>query len=458
MWTSAFKTNMKTSISRRGFLRRSGLCGAGFLILSGIRPVTGYAANDRLNVAGIGIGGQGRGNLDVIAGLGHNLVALCDVDDARAGDIYQKYPQAKRFRDFRRMLDAMDKEIDAVVISTPDHTHAVAAVDAMRRGKHVFCEKPLTRTVHEARVLRETAGQTGVVTQLGNQGSASGALRRAVELVRSGVIGEVREAHVWFDGGNGPLTRPSERPEVPSTVDWDLWLGPAEDRPYHPAYLPGSWRSWRAFGSGIVGDFGCHTANIMMRALRLDSLWAGQAAGDGGRVMIRVEAKPSERDEEGYPRSMNAVLEIPARGELPPVQLTLYARERPASELMLGYPMGGWGDLLVGSKGSLYSECPWNTRYVLLPEERFDGFQGGPPESLPRAQGHHHEWVEACRGRGKTFSGFEVGGPLTELMQLANLATLVEGPVTYDIGSGRIVDAGKADRLLHRNYRTGWEL
>jgi hypothetical protein len=207
-----------------------------------------------------------------------------------------------------------------------------------------------------------------------------------------------------------------------------------------------------------VGDFGCHTANIMMRALQLEKLWAGGAAGDGGRVVIQVEAKPSERDVEGYPRSVTAVLELPARGELPPVRLTLYARERPAGELMLGYPMGGWGDLLVGSKGSLYSECPWNTRYVLLPEERFDGFQGGPPETLPRSTGHHREWVDACRGQGQAFSGFEVGGPLTELMQLANLATLVEGPVLYDVGSGRIVNSERADRLLHREYRAGWVL
>jgi predicted dehydrogenase len=452
------QATMSTSMTRRGFLRQSGLGGAGLLILSGIRPVIGYAANDRLNVAGIGIGGQGRGNLDTVAGLGHDLVALCDVDDARAGDIYQKYPKAKRFRDYRRMLDSMDGQIDAVMVSTPDHTHAVASVDAMRRGKHLFCEKPLTRTVQEARVLREVAAETGVVTQLGNQGSASGALRRAVELVQGGVIGEVREAHVWFDGGNGPLQRPQERPPVPASLDWDLWLGPAEERPYHPAYLPGSWRGWRAFGSGIVGDFGCHTANIMMRALRLDELWNRAPGNAAERVLIRVQAKASEQDQEGYPQSMHATLEMPARGELPPARLVLYARERPAPDLMLGYPMGGWGDLLVGSKGSLYSECPWNTRYVLLPEQTFDGFKGGPAESLPRAQGHHHEWVEACRGRGRAFSSFAIGGPLTELMQLANLATLVEGPFDYDVTSGRIVNSDAANRLLHREYRPGWKL
>jgi predicted dehydrogenase len=345
-----------------------------------------------------------------------------------------------------------------VIVSTPDHTHAVAAVAAMKRGKHVYCEKPLTRTVREARIMRETAAQTKVVTQMGNQGSAEKRLRRAVELVWGGVIGEVREAHVWFDGGNGPQKRPAETPPVPESLDWDLWLGPAPQRPYHSCYLPGKWRGWRAFGSGIVGDFGCHTGNIMFRALKLEQLWNFPAGKKPDRVVIRVEAKPSEVDEEGYPRSMRAIFELPARGELPPVKLTLYAKEKPAEALMLGWPRSPWGDLLVGSLGSLHSECPWNTRYVLLPESKFDKFQGGPPETLPRANGHHREWVEACKGAGQTFSGFNIGGPLTELMQLANLATLLEGPLDYDTISGRILNHERANALIHRDYRPGWVL
>jgi predicted dehydrogenase len=306
--------------------------------------------------------------------------------------------------------------------------------------------------------MRQTAAQSKVITQMGNQGSAERNLRRAVELVWGGVIGEVREAHVWFDGGNGPMVRPTDKPPVPETLDWDLWLGPAPERPYHPCYLPGSWRGWRAFGSGIVGDFGCHTANIMFRALRLEQLWNFPDGKEPQKVVLRVEAKPSEVDEEGYPRSLRANLELPARGDLPAVRLILYAKEKPSEELMLGYPRGGWGDLLVGSKGSLYSECPWNTRYTLLPEDKFEKFKGGPPETLPRASGHHREWVEACKGKGKTFSGFDIGGPLTELMQLANLATLVEGPVEYDTVSGRILNSDRANQLLHREYRRGWLL
>jgi hypothetical protein len=449
---------MKNQMTRRNFLSRSAAMGAGVLILPNSRLAFAAEANSKLNVAGIGVGNQGRGDLDNIAGAGANLVALCDVDQKTAADTFKKYPQAKPCQDFRRMLDEMDKQIDAVVVATPDHTHAVAAVAAMKRGKHVYCEKPLTRTVREARLMRETAAQYKVITQMGNQGSASGKLRRAVELVWGGVIGEVREAHVWFDSGNGPQKRPTSTPPVPATLDWDLWLGPAPERPYHPCYLPGSWRGWRAFGSGIVGDFGCHTGNIMFRALHLEQLWNFPAGQKPERIVIRVEAKPSEVDVEGYPRSMKAVMDLPARGDLPPVKLTLYAAVKPPEELMLGWPQSKWGDLLVGSKGSLHSECPWNTRYVLLPESKFDGFKGGPPETLPRNDNHHREWVRACTGQGKTFSSFDIGGPLTELMQLVNLATLVEGPVEYDTVSGRVLNNESANQLVHREYRKGWAL
>jgi predicted dehydrogenase len=449
---------MKTLITRRHFVRTSAAGGAGLLILRDPRLAFAAEANSRLNVAGIGVGGQGHGDLNAVAGAGANIVALCDVDEVRAADTFKQYPQAKRFRDFRRMLDEMDRQIDAVLVATPDHTHAVASVAAMQRGKHVFCEKPLARTVHEARVMREIAAKHRVVTQMGNQGSAADGLRRAVEFVWRDTIGEVREAHVWFDGGNGPQQRPSDAPPVPATLDWDLWLGPAPVRPYHPCYAPGAWRSWRAFGSGIVGDFGCHTGNLLFRSLRLDQLWHLPGGQAPNRVVIRVEAQPSERDAEGYPTASRTTVELPSRGALPPLKLMLYAKETPSEELLLGYPRGGWGDLLVGTKGSIYSDCPWNTRYVLLPEEKFSEVKGGPPQTLPKSTGHHKEWVEACKGNGQPFSPFAIGGPLTELMQLANLATLVEGPVEYDTISGRILNSKPAAELLHREYRKGWSL
>lgn len=447
--------HMRPPQTRRSFLQTSVAAGAGVLLLPNSKLAFGTEANSKLNVAGIGVGGQGRGDLDNISGCGASIVALCDVDEARAGDVYQKYPQARKYQDFRRMFDDMNKDIDAVLVATPDHTHAVAAVTAMKHGKHVFCEKPLTRTVHEARVMREVAAQTKVVTQMGNQGSAENGLRRAVELVWQDKIGEVREAHVWFDGGNGPQKRPADNPPVPGSLNWDLWLGPAPERPYNPCYLPASWRAWRAFGSGIVGDFGCHTGNLMFRALKLQELW--DPAKNSGAT-LRVEAKPSERDEEGYPSSMVATVEIPARGSLPPVKLTLYAKDKPSEDLLLGHPRGEWGDLLVGSQGSIYSNCPWNTRYALLPRSKFEDHKSGPPETLPVSIGHHREWVEACKGNGKTFSSFAIGGPLTELMQLVNLATLVEGPFDYEPITGRVKNSSQANNLLHRDYRKGWTI
>lgn len=449
---------MKATLNRRRFLSKSATAGAGLLILRNSKLAFGTEANSKLNIAGIGVGGQGRGSLDAFYGMGNNLVALCDVDVNRAGDIYQKHPGAKAYQDFRKMFDEMEKGIDAVLVATPDHTHAVAAVAAMKLGKHVYCEKPLTRTVHEARVMRETAASHKVVTQMGNQGSAENRLRRAVELVWGGVIGEVREAHIWFDGGNGPMKRPTDTPPVPAGMNWDLWLGPAESRPYNPAYAPASWRSWRAFGSGIVGDFGCHTANIMFRALHLERLWQPAMNPGASKVVLRVEAWPSERDLEGYPTSSKVVIDLPARGALAPVKTTWWAKEKPSADLLLGFPQGKWGDLLVGSKGSIYSENPWNAGYVLLPEKQFEGFKGGPAESLPRVKSHQWEWIEACKGNGKTFSPFDIGGPLTELAQLANLATLVEGPIEYDTLSGKIMNSPAASALLHREYRKGWTL
>jgi predicted dehydrogenase len=343
---------MRTVTNRRRFLSGSAKAGAGLLILANSKLAFSYQANSKLNIAGIGVGGQGRGNLDAFHRLGNNLVALCDVDSKRAGDIYQKHPGAKRYDDFRKMFDEMDKQIDAVLVATPDHTHAVAAVTAMKLRKHVYCEKPLTRTVYEARVMRETAARQKVVTQMGNQGSAENRLRRAVELIWGGVIGDVREAHVWFDGGNGPMKRPPET-AVPEGLNWDLWLGPAEYRPYSPAYVPGTWRSWRAFGSGIIGDFACHTANIMFRALHLEQLWQKTANPGADKVVLRIQAWPSERDLEGYPSSVKVTMDLPARGALPPVKATWYAKEKPSEDLLLGFPRAGWGDLLVGSKGSL---------------------------------------------------------------------------------------------------------
>jgi hypothetical protein len=275
----------------------------------------------------------------------------------------------------------------------------------------------------------------------------------------AGTIGTVREAHVWFGGGDGPQTRPQDKPPVPADIDWDLWLGPAPFRPYHSAYMPAVWRRWRAFGSGSMGDMGCHTINIVFRALRLVELWSPDPANlPPASSVVRVHAEASEVDEEGYPRWMRVHYDVPARGGMPPVKLTFYTGgQRPDESVMRGEPLGKWGSLLDGEKGALFSNCPWNTRYQLLPIKQFEGFTG-PEKTLPRGPGHHAEWIEACKGRGQTFSSFQIGGPLTELIQLGNAAVLIGEPIDYDTRTGKIINVPAANEHLHRVYREGWTL
>ncbi|NQT84717.1 Gfo/Idh/MocA family oxidoreductase [bacterium] len=448
---------MADRISRREMLRKTALAGVGLWAARRSVWADIKSPNEKLNVAIIGAGGQGGGNTGAVAS--ENIVALCDVDERRAAGTFQRFPKAKRYADFRKMLDEIHKQVDAVVVSTPDHTHAVAAVPAMKLGKHAYCEKPLTRTVYEARMMREAAAEHNVVTQMGNQGSASEGLRRAVEMAWAGVAGEVREAHVWFGGGNSPQDRPKDQPPVPAGLHWDLWLGPAPYRPYHPTYAPASWRNWRAFGTGSLGDFGCHTMNLAFRALRLDLLWnPSRLDKSPSQVLIRVEAEASEVHPETYSRWVIVRYEFPARGKLPPIKVTWYnGGPKPPQDLLLGHPMTGSGCLLVGSKGAIFSECPWNTRFVLLPEKQFEGIQG-PPLTLPRSPGHHAEWIRACKGGAKPLSSFDIGGPLAEVILLSIAALLVGHPIEYDPLSGKIVNCAEANRFLHREYRSGWSL
>jgi len=448
---------MPVRFQRRQFIKASMAASAGIVILKDSRSVWAYHANEKLRIAVIGACGQGEWNTNQI--VGEDFVALCDVDERRADPIHKKFPKAKRYADFRKMLDELHGQIDAVVVSTPDHTHAVAAVAAMKLGKHVYCEKPLTRTVHEARVMRQTALEQKVVTQMGNQGSATEDLRRGVELAWAGTMGELREAHVWLANGDGPQERPKDQPPVLPGLHWDLWLGPASYRPYHPEYVPGTWRKWRAFGSGGGGDMGCHTANMAFRALRLDLLWsADRAAKPAKPAVIRVEAQASEIHPETYPRRIVAKFDFPSRGKLPPVKLTWYnGGGKPPKDVLLGHIMTAWGCLVKGSQGAVFASCPWNTRLELLPKEKFQGFKG-PSPTLPRSPGHHAEWIRACKGGPKPFSGFEIGGPMSEMVQLVHVASLAGGPIEYDPLAGVIVNLAEANQLLHRPYRQGWTL
>ena len=438
--------------TRRGFLKST--TGEGLLICSS-RTAFGFKANEKLNIAGIGVGGQGVGNIRSVAG--ENIVALCEVDTRRGQPTLKNFPKVKLYQDYRKMLSEMDKQIDAVVVSTPDHTHAVSAVMAMNQGKHVYCEKPLTRTVYEARMMRLTAQKNGVVTQMGNQGSASEGVRRATEWGEAGTVGPVKEAYLWVGDGSGEMKLPGDTPPVPKELNYDLWLGPVPERPYHPSYLPFTWRPWRHFGSGGLGDMGCHTGNFLFRCLDLRKLWEADPASAREARLIRIEGEARGVHPEGYPSACRVHFHIPARGAMPPVKLTVSSGQsmRPPAELLHGQQPGSFGSLLIGTKASIYSSNPWNTSSSLIGKK---GEIKEPPKTIARGVNHHREWVEACKGKGKTFSPFEIGGPLTELVQLANVAGIAGERFTYDPATGQIQDSGKAGALLHREYRKGWKL
>ena len=387
--------------------------------------------------------------------------------------------------DFRKLFDEMERQIDAVVVATPVHTHAVIGMAAMKRGKHVYMEKPVTHNVGEARTLRDFARRQKVVTQMGSQWMATDSFRRTLELIEEGAIGEIREAHVLFEsGGTGPLERPRDQPAVPASLDWDLWIGPAPMRPYHPEYLPPQfpgaggvpessaligWNRWRDFGAGALGGAGSHSINLAFKALNLAALWNDA----GGKRTIRVETEVSERCPENYPRCQIVRFDVPARGSRPPARIhwcnawdTEIKKRGMLAELekLGGQPLkwasGSWSPhsflLLVGSKGRAFANFH-NSVCKLLPEGDFPN-SGGPPQRLPRSGSHEREWAKACKGGPRPMSNFEHSGPALELLLLGNVAALVDQPLEFDPGTCTIVNQEEANRMLHPPYRTGWTL
>ncbi len=429
--------------SRREILRNVTYAGIGIWAFRN-RPAWPQASspNERLNIAGIGVGGRGLDNIR--ACQSENIVALCDVDEKRAGPAFEQFPQARRFRDFRVMFDQMAKEIDAVVVSTPDHTHAIPAAMAMRLGKHCYCEKPLTHSVYECRYLTELAAKMKVATQLGTQIHAGDNYRRVVELVQSGAIGEIREVHVWFAGGYGGMDRPKDQPPIPEGLDWDLWLGPAPYRPYHPAYVPAGWRAWWDFGNGTLGDFGCHYMDLPFWALKLSH-------------PVRVAASsPLPPHPETTPPVLTVVYEFPARGDLPPVTLTWYNGSNNRPEVPDIKDPNRWpnGVLFVGSKGKLVADYG---KHQLLPEEAFADFKR-PEPFIPPSIGHHQEWIRACKTGEKTTCDFGYSGPLTEAVLLGNVSFRVQSPLEWDWKNLKATNCPEADRFTRREYRRGWKL
>ncbi len=404
----------------------------------------GESANDKLDVAVIGVGGRGRANLGGVAA--QNIVALCDIDANALGQAARRFPKARLFADYRRMLDAMDKQIDAVVVSTPDHTHAPAAAMAMRGGKHCYCEKPLTHTVRECRTLIELARRNKLVTQMGTQIHAGDNYRRVVEIVRSGMIGAVGQVHVWHTVSYGVSGRPANTPPVPKHLNWDLWLGPARQRPYHPCYLPGRWRGWREFGTGGLGDFGCHYMDLPFWALKL-------------RHPTSVETEGPPQHDESTPRWLKVKYEFPRRGKLPPVKMTWSdGGKKPAGlDKLLGPDLARkWrtGVLFVGANGMLLAN--YGSR-LLLPSAKFANAKP-PAQTIPASIGHHAEWIRACKTGGPTTCNFEYSGALTEAVLLGVVAYRTGRRITWDAKSLKATNAPQADRHIHKPYRKGWTL
>jgi predicted dehydrogenase len=434
--------------SRRQMLRGTAALGAGAW-LAGRGIAKAVSPNQKLNIAIVGCAGRGGANLEGVKG--ENIVALCDVDEKRLGAAAAQFRGAKTYREFRKMLDAMHKQIDAVVVSTPDHTHALASLTAMRLGKHVYCEKPLAWSIEEARLMAAAARRYKVATQMGTQGLANDDSRTAIEVIRSGVLGEPRELHVWTDRATTwwpqGIDRPTERPPTPKNLDWDLWLGGAPARPYHPAYVPFVWRGWKDFGTGPIGDMGIHNAAVALHALRL---------GPPESVAI---VETSGLKPETFPKWARLRCQFPARGGQKPLVLYWYDGGQKPPESLTGCKLAGNAAILVGSAGTLYSAEWTGGLWRLFPEEKFRGYKH-PERTLPRAprQDHYLEWLQACKGEGSAFCNFaDFAAPLTEVMLVGALALRLGKDLRWDAEKMQ-ADCPEAAPLVRREYRKGWEI
>lgn len=440
---------------RRDFLKTSALAGAGFWVAAGASRAQSKSPNEKLNVAVVGCGGKGES--DTNNANSENIVALCDVDENRGAGSFKRYPDAKIYKDFREMLEK-EKSIDAVIVSTPDHTHAPAAAMAMRLGKHVYCQKPLTHSVYEARTLRDLARQYKVATQMGNQGTADAGFRKGVEILQSGAIGPVKEVHVWTNRPIWPqgVKRPPSAP-VPDHLAWDLWLGPAPQQDYSPRFAPFSWRGYWDFGTGALGDMACHTANLAFMALKLTAPTTIESVTDGSETDVS-------------PARMSTITfmfpEIEGRG---PIKFVWYdgkdkqgKRNHPPAELSHGHQLSDSGILVVGDKGVFFSPNDYGAANALLPAEEFKGYEP-PADTLPRLadggdRGHMQEWIAACKGGPPAMSNFDYAANMTEAILLGNVAVRVGKKLEWDAEKLEVTNAPEAAQYVRREYRSGWEL
>ena len=441
---------MSNRLNRREMLRNSALTGVGLLLSGRGAGADDTSANERLNVAVIGCGGRGGSNLSAVA-ASENIVALCDVDERRAGGAFRTFPKAKKYNDYRKMLDQMHNQIDAVVVSTPDHVHAPASMMAMKLGKHVYCEKPLVHSVYEARMVAETAAKQKVATQMGTQAHCSEGYRRSVEAIQSGAIGPVREVHCFTDRPAGwwpqGIARPKETPPVPPHLDWDLWLGPAPHRPYHPCYVPHDWRGWWDFGTGAMGDMACHICNVVFWALKLAAPTTAEAKFPQDEVDTLSET---------YPTWCIITYEFPARGEMPPVKLVWYdGKKKPPAEVAEGIDLGSNGSFFIGDQGKAI--VPIGGAPQLFPKEKFADYE--PPEPwLPRRSEIHEDWIKACKTGEPAGCHFGYSAPMTGALLVGNVALRLRRKIEYDAATLTVKDCPEADRHIKREYRPGWQL
>ncbi len=444
---------MTRNTTRRNFLQQTAAIGCAIWV-SGRAAAASRSPNEKLNIAAIGCGGKGR--TDIRSCASENIVALCDVDDERAAETFKRLPNVPRYKDYRKMLEER-KDIDAVLVSTPDHHHAPASVMAMKLGKHVYCQKPLTHSIYEAHRMREVAREMNAVTQMGNQGHAYEGARRIVEIIRAGAIGEVREVHCWTDRPNGrwwkqPPQQPIRIQTPPSTIAWDLWLGPAPQRGYSRSYCPHDWRAWWDFGSGALGDMACHVVDAAYWALELGSPES-------------VESQSEGATKETAPSWQIIKFHFPARDvgnhtRRPPVTLTWYdGGKQPPQELGDGRTLSTSGTIFVGEKGRLYTPSEYATRFSLLPAEKFAEYE--PPKPwLPRAPkslaAPYLEWIAACKGGPPTQSNFDYASRLTEAMLVGVLAVRLDKKIEWDAQHMRARNTTEADSIIKREYRKGW--
>lgn len=463
-----------STFSRRQFIRRTSLAvGAATFSFPYVGRVLG--ANDRINVACIGVGGKGDSDSSDASQFGQ-IVAICDVDqntlDKKSKQFSEKFPGVKQFRDYRKMLEQMDKDIDAVTVSTPDHNHGPAAIRAMRQGKHCFCQKPLVQTVYEARTVRQLAKEKKLATQMGNQGSAETGLRRAVEVIQAGVIGKPLELHVWSNRPIWPqgIERPPGSDPVPSTLDWDLWLGPAAVRPYKKdTYHTFKWRGWYDFGTGALGDMACHTVNMPFRALKL-----------GYPNVVECELA-SRIYSETFPKTSRIRFEFPEREGLPPLKFWWYDGNpddkslsplrppaRSIKEIIGTYDdLPGSGALIIGEKGKVFSPDDYGAKFFIATKDK-DEFVASEaseackdvPQTIPRSPGHMKEWFNMIRDGTPSYSNFDIAAYLAEVILLGCVALRVgEGRrMEWDGPNMKSPNVPEAAKFVKRNNRKGWEI